>query len=94
MFSFVGIIIAVAEPLSNIEISLVEMQNGNFAKMKGDYNGVFETAKTAVNATADTTLSYVDEIAAVLSAISKGDLTVTISREYIGSYAQLKKPFI
>ena len=81
---------SIAKPLSNIETCLLEMQNGNFAKMEGDYGGEFNTVKSAVNTTADTTLSYIEEIAVILSAISKGDLTVNISREYIGSYAPIK----
>jgi len=88
-----GLVVAVAKPLSAIEASLVEMQKGNFAgaRITGEYKGIFDTVKTALNTTEAITLSYIEEIADTLSFVSKGDLTVTISREYIGSYAPIKE---
>jgi methyl-accepting chemotaxis protein len=81
---------SVSEPLTEIENTLTKMSNGEFTQMEGSYKGTFDAVKQSVNATGRITLSYVDEIAALLSAISKGDLTVSINHEYIGSYAPIK----
>jgi methyl-accepting chemotaxis protein len=85
-----NLIHAVAEPLTEIEATLDNMSRGNFSKMTGDYKGAFDVVKQAVNATGDTTLSYINEISQVLSAVSKGDLTVMVKQEYVGSYAPIK----
>ncbi|MDR2940589.1 MAG: methyl-accepting chemotaxis protein [Clostridiales bacterium] len=86
---------AVARPLSEIEISLGEMKQGNFeSKMKGNYKGAFDSVKQAVNLTEDITLSYIKEITQILEAISEGDLTVSIAHEYIGSYSPIKEALI
>jgi len=85
-----AIVIAVSEPLAEIEHTLTKMSDGEFTQMKGDYKGAFDVVKQAVNATEKTTLSYIEEIGQLLSAISKGDLTVTINHNYIGSYAPIK----
>jgi methyl-accepting chemotaxis protein len=81
----------VAEPLSEIELSLIEMSKGNFNAMTGNYKGTFDAVKKAFNITEEITLSYINEIAEILSAISRGDLTVFINHEYIGSYAPIEK---
>jgi len=82
---------AVSAPLEEIESTLIKMSKGNFAKMTGDYKGEFDVVKRAVNTTGEITQSYVNEIAQVLSAIAKGDLTVAIRQEYMGSYAPIKE---
>jgi len=81
---------AVAEPLAEIEHTLIKMSKGDFSKMSGDYKGEFDVVKQAVNSTGEITLSYINEIAQVLSAISKGDLTVNVYQDYAGSYAPIK----
>ena len=88
-----GLVGAVKEPLYAIESALIEMQKGNFenAKIEGDYKGTFDIVKLALNDTAETTLAYIEEISDTLSAISKGDLTASVNRDYIGSYAPIKK---
>jgi len=84
---------SVAEPLAAIERSLDEMQRGNFedAKINQTYKGTFENVKIALNSSDKTTLSYISEITEVLERMAQGDLTVSIEREYIGSYAPIKK---
>jgi methyl-accepting chemotaxis protein len=86
-----GLVKAVAEPLADIEQTVAEMADGDFTLMRGNYKGTFEVVKRAVDVTAKTTLSYINEIAWVLEAISKGDLTVTIKHDYAGSYAPVKQ---
>jgi methyl-accepting chemotaxis protein len=80
----------VAEPLHKIENTLIQMSQGNFTQMSGDYKGAFDVVKRALNSTAETTLSYINEISKVLSDMSKGDLTVVIHQNYVGSYAPIK----
>ncbi|MCL2752407.1 MAG: methyl-accepting chemotaxis protein, partial [Firmicutes bacterium] len=84
---------AVSEPLSEIESALSEMAKGNFVRIRGNYEGDFDSVKKAVNATVDTTLNYVDEIARTLDAISNGDLTVSVHQAYIGQYAPIQNAF-
>ena len=82
---------AVSGPLTEIEKVLVEMSKGVFISVSGDYKGAFEAVKKALNSTEETTLSYIEEITKILDAVSKGDLTVSINHDYIGSYAPIKK---
>jgi methyl-accepting chemotaxis protein len=83
---------SVAEPIAAVEASLLHMRDGNFedAKIHGEYKGTFENLKNALNATEEMTLSYISEISDILGEVSRGDYTVTIEREYIGSYAPIK----
>ncbi|MCL2400629.1 MAG: methyl-accepting chemotaxis protein [Defluviitaleaceae bacterium] len=83
---------AIAEPLAEIESSLNEMEKGNFenARINKTFKGTFENVKNALNATEETTQTYVNEIAGILDSMANGDLTVTIKRDYIGSYAPIK----
>ncbi|MCL2873957.1 MAG: methyl-accepting chemotaxis protein [Defluviitaleaceae bacterium] len=85
------LILAVSEPMTEIEHTLKEMSQGRFVKMTGNYEGAFLSAKQSLNLTAETTLSYVEEIAQTLEAMAKGDLTVKIHQDYIGSYAPIKQ---
>jgi len=85
------LITAVAEPLAEIEHTLTQMSKGEFEEMTGNYKGAFDSVKRAVNSTEETTLSYIEEIAQVLAAVSKGDLTVTVHHDYKGSYAPIKE---
>jgi len=87
-----NLVLAVAEPLSAIEISLHEMAEGNFelSQSSNKFKGAFENARKAVHDTEETTLAYINEISDVLGSIANGDLTVTIKRNYIGSYKPIK----
>ena len=87
-----NLIVAVREPLGAIETSLLEMSEGNFEMSQRDrrFKGVFENARKAVHETESATLSYIEEIANILEHIAKGDLTMSIQREYKGSYAPIK----
>jgi methyl-accepting chemotaxis protein len=81
---------AVEEPLSLIEQNVISMSNGDFTPLKGEFKGKFDTVVAACNSTNKITLSYIDEIAKVLERVSQGDLTVSVRRDYIGSYAPIK----
>jgi len=83
---------AVAEPLTAIEASLDEMKKGNFekARIEKTFKGTFENAKNALNATDEAVLVYINDIAGILGRIAKGDLTDSVNRDYIGSYAPIK----
>ncbi|MDR2168321.1 MAG: methyl-accepting chemotaxis protein [Clostridiales bacterium] len=87
---------AVAEPMELIEASLTHMQKGNFAdaRINASFNGTFENVKNALNSTEEITLSYINEIADVLSRMARGDLTVDVRRDYIGSYAPIKSALL
>jgi methyl-accepting chemotaxis protein len=82
---------SVEEPLSEIEGTLLEMSKGNFIQMSGGHKGTFESVEKAFNQTEKITLSYVDEISRMLDTISKGDLTASISQDYVGNYAPIKQ---
>ena len=84
---------SVAEPIAAVEASLLHMREGNFeeAKIDGEFKGTFESLKNALNDTEEMTLSYISEISEVLGEVSRGDYTVTIDRDYIGSYAPIKE---
>jgi len=84
---------SVAEPIAAVETALSHMRDGNFkeARIHGEYQGTFENLKNALNATEEMTQSYINEISEVLSEVSKGDYTVTIDRDYVGSYAPIKE---
>ncbi|MCL1877567.1 MAG: methyl-accepting chemotaxis protein, partial [Defluviitaleaceae bacterium] len=99
-----GVFEKVSLPISAIDICLSEMGAGNFDLEKIDetirnagyisdashYNGVFRSLSTSVDSTATNILSYVREITDDLAAISRGDLTTQITREYAGSFSAIK----
>ena len=90
------LVAAVAEPLSVIEASLNQMKSGNFedARIEKTFKGSFENVKIAVNASDETALAYISEIAEVLGRIAQGDLTPEIQRDYIGSYTPIKAALV
>ena len=83
---------AVEKPLTVIEQSLEKMQKGDFAgaTISESYEGTFDNLRRALNTTVKMTLEYIDEISNVLGKVSKGDLTVSVDRAYVGSYAPIK----
>ena len=87
-----ALVVAIDEPLGYISKSLREMSVGDFRlyERKG-FEGCFEDALQAANTTESATLSYVDDITRVLDAVAKGDLTVEITKEYVGSYLPIKE---
>ena len=82
---------AVEEPLARIEHQVVDMSKGEFSPLSGDFKGRFSVVKDACNDTNRITQSLVNEIAYVLNAIAKGDLTAELRNSYIGSYSPIEQ---
>jgi len=85
-----NLVIAVETPLSQIEYNVIRMSQGDFSPIASEYKGRFETVVQACNRTNEITLSYVNEIAEVLRNMAHGDLTGSVKRDFIGSYAPIK----
>ena len=87
---------AVAEPLAAVQVALDEMSRGDFTISMTDvsFKGEFENARLAVQKTEEITLSYISEISDILEHVAKGDLTVSINRDFVGSYAPIKQSLI
>ncbi|MCL1996739.1 MAG: methyl-accepting chemotaxis protein [Defluviitaleaceae bacterium] len=81
---------SISVPLSEIENNVEIMAQGDFARLEGEYLGVFGDLQRACNLVNDIAESYVDEIAEVLHAMSNGDLTVKLRQKYVGSYAPIE----
>ena len=98
------IAVAVAQPLKVIELSMKEMRMGNFdfenisdklTKMginpnTEHYKGSFKAILTTYDETIQAIALYINEIADNLAKVSNGDLTVTITREYLGDFVTIK----
>jgi len=95
MQSLNTLVACVLEPLTDIENSMEELRKGNFKDIKIDKNfkGIFENVKNALNAGGESTLNYVSEIADALDRMSQGDMTISIQREYVGSFCTIKGAF-
>ena len=84
-----------SDPLGEIKTSLAEMAMGNFeTPVTGNYRGAFDELKKTVNATGGDLVANVNEITSILEAISRGDLTVAIDRDLLGSYRPIKVALI
>jgi len=81
---------AVKEPLAEIEHNVVLMSQGDFSMLEGEFKGEFKVVQDACNLTNEHTVAIVDEISDILSRIAKGDLTVSVQSDYLGSYAPIK----
>ena len=95
---------AVGEPLKVIEVAMEEMKNGNLDLESIDrkiiaagvnpnpthYSGSFRSILVAYDDTIKAIALYVSEIADNLAAISSGDLTAMVSREYLGDFSAIK----
>jgi len=91
-----NLITTVEEPLAAIETSLESMQRGNFdeARIDKTFKGTFENVKKSLNTTEEIILMYIREIADILGRMAQGDLTVLISKDYIGSFAPIKSALL
>ncbi|MCL2171069.1 MAG: methyl-accepting chemotaxis protein [Defluviitaleaceae bacterium] len=95
---------AVYEPLKVIAIAMDEMQIGNFdlGNIDGkitaqgfnadatNYSGMFRDIISNFDSTISAISSYIDEITKVLGAISDGNLTTKITRDYLGDFGAIK----
>lgn len=85
---------AVDAPIIEIRDIMNKMANGEFlgVSVAGNYKGDFLEIKNAVNGMINNLNGYMQEAVNALDAISGGDLTKTISREFIGNFSLLKTP--
>jgi len=56
-----------------------------------NYSGMFKDMGDSFNTAMDDVGSYIDEISKDLIAISQGDLTTEITREYVGDFSNIKE---
>ncbi|MCL1844292.1 MAG: methyl-accepting chemotaxis protein [Defluviitaleaceae bacterium] len=98
------IAVAVDSPLKVISIAMNEMGVGNLnlsdidnkIKTAGldansqNYRGVFHEIISTFDATIAALSSYVQDITDVLSRLAAGDLTVSVTRNYTGSFSSIK----
>ena len=85
---------AVDKPIVEIRDAMAKLSKGEFTDTQviGNYAGDFLEIRDAVNAMINNMNNYMNEIIEVLDAMSKGDLTKTINREYVGEFDHLKQP--
>lgn len=81
---------AIAEPLHKVETNLISMSEGTFKTLEGNFKGHFDTIKNAYNTNSKRTMEIIGEISGILEAMSKGDLTVKVTKDYVGSYAPIR----
>jgi len=91
MHSLNDLVKAVEAPLSSIENNVILMSKGDFSPMEGNYGGKFSVVQAACNNTNVNTRFLIKEIADVLGAIAEGDLTTSLTGQYSGEYAPVKK---
>ena len=98
---------AVNSPLQVMNLALIEMSNGNVNLADIDkkiiaqghrvekelFSGIFYDCIVAFKNSFTQMQSYVDEIAEKLLLLSHGELNVTITNEYLGSFASIKDSF-
>ncbi|MCL2400868.1 MAG: methyl-accepting chemotaxis protein [Defluviitaleaceae bacterium] len=96
---------AINEPLQVIEMSINAIEEGNFDLEKidagiaatglcavtEDFKGSFKTILHAFDKSITSISSYIYEISEDLKAISSGDLTTEITREYVGDFSEIKE---
>ena len=97
---------AVSAPITVLEMCLMEMKGGNFdlhsiddvVKNKtgldptpGAYKGSFYNAISAMDSSVSEIASYIKDISLSLAQMSGGDLTTTITREYVGDFMVIKE---
>ena len=95
---------AINEPIKMLEIAMKEMQIGNYnlddvsnkiisAGLSADsqtYKGSFKKLALAFDLTLSDTSGYIEEISKNLEAISHGNLTVQITRDFKGNFNAIK----
>ena len=81
---------AIKVPLDEIEHNVELMSDGDFTLIQKEFKGHFKAVCDACNFNNRNTLAIVEEISQVLTALSKGDLTVSVKHNYVGSYSPIK----
>ncbi|MCL1997178.1 MAG: methyl-accepting chemotaxis protein [Turicibacter sp.] len=85
-----SLMIAVEEPLNDIEHNIGLMSKGSFSCLDGEYFGSFKVLQEACNLVNKTTELYIKEISQTLQDMASGDLTVKIVQNYIGAYKPIE----
>lgn len=80
-------VVALAKNMEHGEIGITNQDAVALSVQTGDEVG---QVASALGNTVNSLQMYVGEISSVLSAISKGDLTVETQREYYGDFSQIK----
>ena len=91
LFSVNNLIESINKPLSDIERNVEIMAHGDFSSLEGEYKGVFKRLQEACNLVNKTAQGYVDELSFVLRSIAKGDMTVVLKQDYVGSYKPIEE---
>ena len=81
---------AIAKPLADIQHNIAIMSEGDFSHLEGEYPGTFGVLQNACNNVNDITEALIKDISETLGAIAKGDLTVRLKENYVGSYAPIE----
>ena len=81
---------AVAKPLADIQHNVNLMSKGDFSQLSKKYPGTFGILQDTCNRVSEITESLVKDISDTLGAIAKGDLTVKLKENYVGSYAPIE----
>jgi len=84
------LVASIAGPLEKIGENMVVLSEGSFGTLEGKFDGEFEVLQTSVNLTNNRLQAYVADIARVLGAVAKGDLTVKLEHRFVGEYAPIK----
>jgi len=72
-----SVITSINIPLTKIEENVVLMSQGDFSPLEGDFYGVFDVVRNACNMTNEQSEKTINNIAKILEAIARGDLTIT-----------------
>jgi methyl-accepting chemotaxis protein len=86
----VPIIAAVNAPLNRIDNYAAQLSNGDFSPILEEYPGKFGDIVSKLNINNGITWNYLNDITTVLEHMANGNLTVTVEREFAGSYAPIR----
>ncbi|MCL2580226.1 MAG: methyl-accepting chemotaxis protein [Oscillospiraceae bacterium] len=82
---------SILRPVKQVADAASEMALGNFnANLSYSANDEIGQLTQAINNTSDALSGYIVEMRQKLTAISEGDLTQSIDREYLGSFAEMR----
>jgi len=81
---------SIAKPLDAIGKNVVTLSQGQFSSIEGKFEGEFGVLQESVNLTNVRIQAYISDIARVLGAVARGDLTVKLERNFVGEYAPIK----
>ncbi|MCL2170182.1 MAG: methyl-accepting chemotaxis protein, partial [Defluviitaleaceae bacterium] len=85
---------AVQAPIAEIKGAMTKLSQGQFlgTEITGRYEGDFLAMSDAVSSMINNMNGYISEIVQTLNAVSNGDLSRSIQREFVGNFDDIKKP--